>query len=306
MAERLDPDLAVVVSAVPEWNGLDISATVLSLGITNRNYKVEIGGEAFVVRLPGRDTELLGIDRATERDAAQAAAAAGVAPEVFGYVAERRALITRFVEADPLPPEDLERDEVLDAVVTSMKAIHAMPLLRSTFDAFDVVREYRRTASDRGVSIPDAYEEALGAADAIRAAFETAPMPACSCHNDLLNANLLMRGGQVVIVDYDYAGVGDRFFDLGNIAINNGMSQEAQRRLLEKYFGEVRPVHVARQALMRVMSDFREAMWGVVQQGISDLDFDYVEYANGHFARCLGSIEDPRFGDWVRDAADAV
>jgi thiamine kinase-like enzyme len=302
----LDPELAAVVGAVPEWRDLQVSASVLSLGITNRNFKVEVGGEAFVVRLPGRDTELLGIDRATEREAAAAAAAAGVAPAVFAYVAERRALITRFVEADPLPAEDLERDDVIDAVVRSIRAIHGMPPLRTTFDAFEVVRTYRATAEERGVPIPDAYDEALGAADAIRSAFDKAPMPVCSCHNDLLNANLLVRDGDVVVVDYDYAGVGDRFFDLGNLAINNAMSEDAQRRLLERYFGDVRPVHVARQALMRIMSDFREAMWGVVQQGISDLDFDYVAYADKHFARCLASAGDERFGGWVRDAADEV
>ena len=306
MIDGLDPELASVVEAVPRWAGRDVTAEVLSLGITNRNFKVEVSGEAFVVRLPGRNTELLGIDRATEREAAAAAAAAGVAPEVFAYVPERRALITRFVEADPLPPEDLERDDVLEAVVRSLRAIHAMPPLRTVFDPFEIVRDYRRIAIDGGVPIPEAYDEALVAADAIRSAFEKSPMPACSCHNDLLNANLLMRDGRVVIVDYDYAGVGDRFFDLGNLAINNGMSEDAQRRLLERYFGGVRPVHIARQALMRVMSDFREAMWGVVQQGISDLEFDYVDYADRHFARCLRSIGDERFGGWVRDAADSV
>jgi thiamine kinase-like enzyme len=306
VTEALDPDLAAVVAAVPAWRGLDVSATVLSDGITNRNFKVGVGDEAFVVRIPGRDTELLGIDRATEREAAEAAAAAGVAPEVFAYVLERRALITRFVVADPLPPEELERDDVLDAVVVSLRAIHAMPPLRSRFDPFEIVREYRATATERGVPIPHAYDEAIVAADAIRSAFDTSPMPTCSCHNDLLNANLLMRDGRVVIVDYDYAGVGDRFFDLANLAINNGMPEDAQARLLERYFGEVRPAHVARQSLMRVISDFREAMWGVVQQGISALDFDYVAYADTHFARCLRSIDDARFGAWVRDAADPV
>jgi thiamine kinase-like enzyme len=306
VTEALDSDLAAVVETVPEWRGIELSASVLSDGITNRNFKVDVGGESFVVRIPGRDTELLGIDRSTEREAAEAAAAAGVAPEVFAYVPERRALITRFVVADPLPPEHLERDDVLDAVVVSVRAIHAMPPLPSRFDPFEIVREYRTTATERGVPIPEAYDEAIVAADAIRSAFDKSPMPDCSCHNDLLNANLLMRDGRVLIVDYDYAGVGDRFFDLGNLAINNGMSEDAQRRLLERYFGEVRPVHLARQALMRVMSDFREAMWGVVQQGISALDFDYVAYADKHFARCLRSIDDPRFGAWVRDAADGV
>ena len=36
---------------------------------------------------------------------------------------------------------------------------------------------------------------------------------------------------------------------------------------------------------MRFMSDFREAMWGVVQQALSDLDFDFRGYAEEHFER---------------------
>jgi thiamine kinase-like enzyme len=96
--------------------------------------------------------------------------------------------------------------------------------------------------------------------------------------------------------------MGDLFFDLGNFSINNGISERAQERLLELYFGAVRPTGRARLKLMRVMSDFREAMWGVVQQGISTLDFDYVGYADRHFARCLESAGDERFGAWLEDA----
>jgi thiamine kinase-like enzyme len=105
-----------------------------------------------------------------------------------------------------------------------------------------------------------------------------------------------------VIVDYEYAGMGDPFFDLGNFSINNGISEQAQERLLELYFGAARATGRARLKLMRIMSDFREAMWGVVQQGISTLDFDYVGYADRHFARCLESAGDDRFGAWLEDA----
>ena len=73
--------------------------------------------------------------------------------------------------------------------------------------------------------------------------------------------------------------MGDLFFDLGNLSINNGLSEGAQELLLDRYFDDVRDAHRARLQLMRIMSDFREAMWGVVQQAISTLDFDYVDYA---------------------------
>jgi thiamine kinase-like enzyme len=299
---HLEPDLAAVVAAMPAWEGRDIRAEVLGGGITNRNFRVDVGDETFVVRLSGKDTELLGIDRDAERLATKAAHEAGVAPEVVAFLPDHRALVTRFVEAKPLPPEDLERQEVLAAVVESIRAIHRMKPVPSTFDAFGVVRDYRDTAEMHGVRAPAAYREALEVADRIAVAFGERPMPQRPCHNDLLNANFLVRDGRVVIVDYEYAGMGDLFFDLGNLSINNGISEDAQERLLELYFGVVRPASRARLKLMRIMSDFREAMWGVVQQAISTLDFDYVDYANRHFARCLQSAANERFGTWLRDA----
>jgi len=287
---------------MPAWGGLEIRAEVLGGGITNRNFRVDVDAESFVVRLAGRDTELLGIDREAERAATEAAAAAGVAPELVAYLPEHRALITRFVDAEPLPPEDLERPEVMGAVVDAVRAIHAMAPLPSTFDVFRVVRDYHTVAEERGVEIPDAYAQALAVAERVREAFAAGPTPPRPCHDDLLNANFLLRDGRVVIVDYEYAGMGDVFFDLGNLSINNGISEAAQETLLERYFGRPTPTDRGRLALMRILSDFREAMWGVVQQGISTLDFDYVDYAERHFARCLENADDERFGTWLRDA----
>ena len=306
MVSGHDPALLGVIAAVPEWAGLEPEVTPITLGITNRNFRVDIGGESFVVRLSGRDTELLGIDRSAEYEAASAAAAEGVAPEVFAYLPEHQALITRFIVADPLPEADLERADVLEAVVTSIKAIHAISRIPSRFDPFRVVREYRGTAESRGVPIPHAFHDALAKADEIELAFRASPITQRSCHNDLLNANFLVRDGHIFIVDYEYAGMGDPFFDLGNLSINNGMSVDAQRMLLGTYFGRETPANAARLQLMRIMSDFREAMWGVVQQALSTLDFDYVEYAGRHFARCLDSARDERFASWLRDSAGEI
>jgi thiamine kinase-like enzyme len=229
-----------------------------------------------------------------------------VAPEVVEYLPELRALVTRFVDADPLPPQALERREVLEQVVRSVKAIHAMGHITSTFDSFGVVRDYRTVAEEHGVRVPGEYGSVLAFADRIERAFGRTPIPPRSCHNDLLNANFLVKEGRVLIVDYEYAGMGDLFFDLGNLSINNGITEQAQMLLLELYFDRVTPALVARLKLMRVMSDFREAMWGVVQQGLSTLDFDYVDYARRHFTRCLESAADARFTGWLEEAATGM
>jgi hypothetical protein len=54
---------------------------------------------------------------------------------------------------------------------------------------------------------------------------------------------------------------------------------------------------------MRIVSDFREAMWGVLQQGLSTLDVDFRAYATGHFERLLGAGNGPDFETLLREAA---
>lgn len=108
--------------------------------------------------------------------------------------------------------------------------------------------------------------------------------PLVPCHNDLLNANFL-DDGEIRIVDWEYAGMGDRFFDLANLSVNHEFGGGADQALLEAYFGEATQEALGQLRQMKFMSDFREAMWGVLQSGISTLDFDFTAYAEKHFAR---------------------
>lgn len=299
-AVESDPRLENVLAEL--WPGRDPVLTPITSGITNANVKVEVDGDAFVVRLPGSDTELLGIDRHAELEATRAAANAGVGPEVVGFV--DGCLVTRFVEGDPIPMDDLEREEVLRPVVRSIRAIHGAPPVAATFPVFRIVERYRDLADTRGVQIPPAYDRAHALAERIERAFARNPMPPATCHNDLLNANFVKDRDHVWIVDYEYAGIGDPFFDLGNFSINNELGADAQRILLAQYFADVRDVHRARLGLMRVLSDFREAMWGVLQQAISSLEVDYVAYADKHFARMEATAADDLFDDWLEAAED--
>ncbi len=301
-----DPQLDAAIAAVPEWEGRQIGVTPITTGITNRNFLIEAGHEAFVLRLAGKDTDLLGIDRAAENEAGRAAAAAGVGPEIFAWLPLHDCLITRFVPGEHIPGPDLLREEILTSVVGSVRAFHACPPIDAEFPVFRIVESYRRIATERGVTVPDDYGAAHEVAARIEETFSIAPMPSVPCHNDLLNANFLLDGDHVWIVDYEYAGMGDVFFDLGNLSVNNGLTQEAEEILLRLYFGTVHDVHRARLALMQLMSDFREAMWAVVQQSISTLDFDYVAYAAKHFERMLTNARVEGFADRLSAARAPV
>jgi thiamine kinase-like enzyme len=301
-----DPQLDAVIAAVPEWRGHEPTITPIEAGRTNRNYRVEVGSATFFLRLSHEDTALLGIDRVAEYEAALAAAASGVGPEVVAHLPEHGCLITAWVTGEPLAEGDMEQESVLADVARVVSTIHAGPALPATFDAFRIVEAYRRVSVERGVPIPEAYGPAHAHAERIEAAFARAPVPARPCHNDLLSDNFLRGTDGFWLVDYEYSGMGDPFFDLGNLSINNGLSEASQETLLRLMFGEPTQAHRARLQLMRIMSDYREAMWGVIQQGLSTLDIDYVAYADRHFERLLRSMADERFERWLEQAAEAI
>src|SRR2546428_12351559 len=101
MEERIERILA----RVPGWNPRDLIVTPIEGGITNRNYKVEARGEAFVLRIGGEGTHLLGIDRRNGFVATSTAAGLGGGPEVICFFEEAGAMIPRFIQGSPIPPE---------------------------------------------------------------------------------------------------------------------------------------------------------------------------------------------------------
>ncbi len=272
-------------------------------GMTNRNFRLRLGGRDVVVRLPGKDTELLGIDRSAERAATEAAALVGVGPEVVAHLEVPPCLVTAFIEGRPLTAAELREPARLAEVAGALRAFHAGPPLPVAFDAFAIVAAYEATARAGGVTVPERFEELVAGARAIRAALdgpEHAPVP---CHNDLLTANFLHDGTRVRIVDWEYAGMGDRFFDLGNLSVNNDFAEADDERLLAAYWQQdCTPRRFAALRLMRIMSSFREGMWGIVQIAISALDFDFAAYADEHLTRVAAELADPRFPTWLEDA----
>jgi thiamine kinase-like enzyme len=296
-----DAELARIIGKLGELLGSPNGTPVaLTGGITNRNYRLNMGGVDYVLRVSGKDTGVLGIDRAAEVAATRAANMAGIAPPIAAFLPEEGCIVTRFVEGRPVTADELRDPYTLAQVATSIRMVHQGPRFTTAFSAHAIVRDYDRQTRERGGAVPAEYGEALAIADRIAAVLtgpEHAPVP---CHNDLLTANFIDDGSRVRIVDWEYAGMGDRYFDLGNLSVNNGFDEADDERLLAAYFGTpCTPERFAALRLMRVMSDFREAMWGTIQAVVSDLDFDYSAYAATHFERLLAAASGPRFEEWL-------
>src|SRR6188508_1139961 len=149
------------------WPGRELGVEPLGGGITNHNFKVTTHGETFVLRIGGKDTALLGIDREAEHAATAVAAHLRVGPEVIAFLEPEGYLVTRFVEGRPLPVEEMRRPETLRAVARTIKRVHEGPAFPGRFDSFRVVEIYLATARARGLSAPAQYASAKKTADEI-------------------------------------------------------------------------------------------------------------------------------------------
>ena len=280
----------------------------LTGGITNRNYKVRFAGSDLVVRLPGKDTDLLGIDRAAEKAAGELAARAGVGPAVVALFDEPPCLVTEFVAGEPMQAEELREPGTLREAAAAIRALHACDeRLPVEFSSFRIVETYAARMAARGAEVPSSYEWAMAAAHRVEATLvgpEHEPVP---CHNDLLPANFIRSPRGLRLIDWEYAGMGDRYFDLGNFAVNNELDPEQEAELLAAYFeSPASSCRLATLRLMRFMSDFREAMWGAVQSTISDLDFDFHDYCAKHFDRMRAAAADGRLEALLEEAGGAA
>jgi thiamine kinase-like enzyme len=297
------PELDVIISRLePELGPMEGEPEPLDGGMTNRNYRVRLGGEDLVLRLCDHGAEILGIDRTTEEIASRRAAAERIAPPVVAYLSDVPAMVTRWLPGGGLTPEEVRSPSVLAQVAEALRRLHASPALPSSFAVFRLVEQQRELAA----TVPGSYDRVQALARRIEAALAGPEHAHVPCHNDLLTANFVRDGQRVCIVDWEYAGMNDRYFDLGNLSVNNGFAHDDDRALLELYFEQ--PATERRFAalqLMRVISDFREAMWGAVQQVRSDVDFDYVGYADKHFTRLDRAAADPQIEEWLALAATA-
>jgi thiamine kinase-like enzyme len=280
----------------PTLGPLDLPPVPLEGGITNHNFRATFAGRDYVLRRHGKDTSLLGIDRDAERIASETAATLGIGPPVAAAL--DGGLVTGFLSCHAAEPGELAAHAAqLGRALSSFHDSGAQ--LPVHFWVPELLDRYARIVAERGGELPGAYASTVAVAERIAAVLDPANIR--PCHNDLLPGNVLCP--QVMIVDWEYAGMGHPYFDLGNLAVNNDFDDDAEERLLAAYLGAPPSTgERARLKLMRILSDAREAAWGVVQASVSELDFDFAGYGERHFARLLAAAGQPDFEEWLARA----
>ncbi len=297
MSDETENQLRASLKTIPSL--ADYSGPVERLGgLTNLVFRV---GDACV-RLPGAGTEEY-INRAHEAVAARAAADAGVSPEIIHADPETGVMATRFVHgAATMTPAGFRND--IGAVKRAGEAFRQLHTSGAkfpfTFELFAMIDEYLAILSTKDVALPEGYHDVVREAEAVRTALAKNPVPLVACHCDPLCENFLDTGERIFIVDWEYSGMNDPMWDLGDLSVEGEFNADQDKALMEAYSGgEPEPQDRARMVIYKAMCDLLWTLWGLIQLANDNPAEDFRAYADGRFARCRQLMASQEFSDYL-------
>ena len=289
-----------VLEAVPQLHGAT-KIEPLAGGLTNTNYKITTPGGSYVVRISGKDTGLLAIDRANEAHNTLAAAETGVGAPFVAAVPDHDALVLGFLEGEVMSPEKLQRGGRIARVADSCRRLHGGRRFLQDFDMFEIQRGYIHVVQERGFRLPDRYLDFEPQVRALEQAMRVRTEATVPCNNDLLAENFIAVAGELRLIDYEYSGNNEPCFELGNIWSESNLSLQQLEQLIADYFGRPLRNKVARARVWGLMSKYGWTLWGSIQDGISDLDFDFWGWAMEKYDRVVAEFDGPDFERLIED-----
>ncbi len=255
------------------------------ISLNNSNYKVLADGVAYLLRVGADSAAALGIRRDEEQAAARAAAQVGVGPELL-FSEPSGLMVMPFVVGKHWSAEDTVKPENLTRIVQALHRLHSLTDVAAPCSIYERIERLMASVATLGLEPPTELDRLWGQLYAFRdqRATDTRFAP-CLCHHDLWLNNFLDDGQALWLVDWEFAGVGDRLYDLATIAMGTGYSRETQQALLTAY-GYSDESDLATLEQMKNVVRFFEAAWALVQHGLrgSGGDFDYLAYSQRTFA----------------------
>ena len=289
-----------VLEAVPELGG-EREVEPLAGGLTNTNYKVTTRGGCYVVRISGKDTGLLAIDRENEAHNTRCAAESGVGAPLVATVPEHDALVLAFLEGEVMNPEKLRKGDRIALVADACRRLHAGPRFLHDFDMFEIQRGYVRVVQERGFRLPERYLEFEPQVRALEQAMRVRSEETVPCNNDLLAENFIDVGGTMRLIDYEYSGNNEPSFELGNVWSESNLSPEQLEELVAHYYGSPLRNKVARCRVWGLMSKYGWTLWGSIQASVSEMDFDFWAWAMEKYDRAVAEFDGPEFERLLAD-----
>ncbi len=292
--------LEEVLAAIPELRDAE-SVEPLTGGLTNTNYRITSPSGCYVVRISGKDTSLLAIDRENETHNTIAAAETGVGAPFVAALPEHDALVLGYLDGEVMDAETLRSGEHLTGIAEACRRLHAGRRFLKDFDMFEIQPGYLEIVRARGFRLPGRYEEFEPEIRDLERAMRVRPEPTVPCNNDLLAENFILANGEMRLIDYEYSGNNEASFELGNVWSESNLSPEQLEELVAAYWGRPLRNKVARARLWGLMSKYGWTLWGSIQDAISDIDFDFWGWAMEKYERAVEELEGAHFRKLLED-----
>ena len=290
-----------VITKIPDWDRKQISITPLSGGLTNSNFKVEVDGNPYFVRVPGASTELLAVNRENEYHNSKAAYQAGVGPKVLYHLPEYDVMVLEFLSGKTMSKDSLNEAGMPTRMAQAIKKLNEGPRFLLDFNMFRLTEYYLSLCKERDIKIPDGYLDRMSTVSQIENAMSVNPLPTVPCNNDLLSENYIDDGKQLWLIDYEYSGNNDPTFELGNTCQEMQFNDDQINEICAAYFGDVTADKIARMKLNMIMSDVGWGLWAAIQTKISTIDFDFWGWAIERWGRAVEKMDSMEFEEWIRD-----
>jgi thiamine kinase-like enzyme len=267
--------------------------------LTNVCYKVTTGSTAYMLRLAGEGTSDY-IDRTAEEHNAQVAAAAGVSAEVVYFDARDGTMVTRFIEGVSMNAgKGFDRDPGTPVrAALALERVHSLRrAFRSRFDVFATIEDYLGLLREHRTPLPEGYYEVERRARAVRRTLEASPVPLVPCHNDPWPGNLIDADGRIYLIDWEYSGMNDPMWDLGDLSVEAGFVPEQDRTMMDAYCGgTASPALYSRLEIYKAMSDLHWSLWGFVQHAKDNPAEDFWSYGLVRLEACKARMSSADFG----------
>ena len=302
MTEQAE-EVLEVLRKVPGFEGSAGAASITRLGgLTNLVHRVDLGGRSVVVRIPGAGTEEY-IDRKVEAHNAKAAARAGVSPEVIHADPATGLMVTETVpDITTMTPELFKsRAGSPGRAGAALAKLHnSGETFEFRFELFSMIDEYLRLLATKDVDLPDGYHDVVAAAGPVKELLAAADLPLAPCHCDPLCENFLDDGEVMWIVDWEYSGMNDPLWDVGDLSVEAGMDAVQDAELMRAYFGrKPTAAETGRMVIYKAMCDLLWTLWGLIQHADDNPAEDFWAYSTGRFDRCKALMQDPAFAGHI-------
>jgi len=164
------------------------------------------------------------------------------------------------------------------------------------FELFSMIDDYLGILSTKNVTLPEGYHDVVREASAVRKALAADPVALAACHCDPLCENFLDTDERMWIVDWEYSGMNDPMWDLGDLSVEGGFDAAQDEEMLTAYFGgEASAKDRGRMVIYKAMCDLLWTLWGLIQLANGNPADDFRAYADGRFARCKALMATPDF-----------